>query len=80
MQYIMNLCITGSLIYDCDPITSLLKLISGSDKHIAPGNAAKNCFVCVNNIVMIEKVSCDEKNEGAIKLNIFFTIAAGFQT
>lgn len=76
----MNRCITGSLIYDCDPITSLLKLVSGSDKYIAPGNAAKICFVCVNNIVMIEKVSCDEKNEGLINFNLFFTIAAGFQT
>ena len=76
----MNRCITGSLIYDSEPITSLLKLISGSDKHIAPENAATNCFVCFNDIVMMENVSCDEKNEGSIKFKIFFTIAAGFQT
>ena len=29
----MNRCITGSLIYDSEPITSLLKLVSGSDKE-----------------------------------------------
>jgi len=76
----MNLFFTGSLIHDSEPITSLLILISGNDKHIESGTAAKNCFVCVNNLVMTEKVSFDEKNEGSIKFNIFFTIAAGFQT
>ena len=80
MQYFMNLCITGSLIYDCDPITSLLKLVSGSDKDITMENAAANWFVCFNDIVMIKNVSCDEKNEGSIKFINFFTIAAGFQT
>ncbi|MEN6360430.1 MAG: hypothetical protein ABFD59_10295 [Smithella sp.] len=76
----MNRLITGSLIQDSEPFTSLLKLISGSEKHIASGNAAANCFVCFNDIVMIKNVSCDEKNEGSIMVNIFFTIAAGFQT
>jgi len=62
MQYFMNRFITGSLIYDSEPITSLLKLISGSDKHIASGKAATNCFVCFSDIVMIKNVSCDENN------------------
>jgi len=76
----MNRLITGSLIHDSEPITSLLKLIFRSHKQIASGNAAKNCFVCFNDIVMIKNVSFDEKNEGSIKFVNFFTIAAGFQT
>jgi len=80
MQYFMNLCITGSLIYDCDPITSLLKLVSGNDKDIATENAAANWFVCFSKIVLIENVSGDEKNVWSIKFNIILTIAAGFQT
>ena len=80
MQYFMNLCITGSLIYDCDPITSLLKLVFGSDKDIATKNAAANWFVCFNKIVLIVNVSGDEKNAGSIKFNTILTIAAGFQT
>lgn len=80
MQYFMNLCITGSLIHDSEPITSLLNLISESDKYIAPRNEAANWFVCFNKIVLIGNVNGDEKNLGSIKFNILLTIAAGFQT
>jgi hypothetical protein len=75
----MNRLITGSLIHDSEPITSLLNLISESDKNIASRNAATNCLVCFNKIVLIEIVSGDEKNAGSIKFNIILTIAAGFQ-
>jgi len=68
------------LIYDCDPITSLLKLVSGNDKDIATENAAANWFVCFNKIVLIENVSSDKKNAESIKFNTILTIAAGFQT
>jgi len=80
MQYSMNRFTTGSLIYDSEPITSLLIMISGSEKHIAPENTATNCFVCFSDIVMIKDVSCDRKNVGLIKFNVCFTIAADFQT
>ena len=76
----MNRCITGSLIYDSEPITSLLKLVSGNDKDIATENAAANWFVCFNKIVLIENVSSDKKNADSIKFNTILTIAAGFQT
>jgi hypothetical protein len=58
----MNRFITGSLIYDSEPITSLLKLISRSEQHSASGKAARNFFVCFSDNVMIKNVSCDEKN------------------
>ena len=76
----MNRLITGSLIHDSEPITSLLKLVSGSDKYIATKNAAANWFVCLSKIVLIVNVSGDEKNVGSIKFNTILTIAAGFQT
>jgi hypothetical protein len=76
----MNRLITGSLIHDSEPITSLLKLIPGSEKQITAGNTVMSCFICFNDIVMMKNVSCNEKNEGLIKFINSFTIAAGFQT
>ncbi len=66
MQYFMNPCINGSLIHDSEPITSLLKLVSDSDKNISTGNAAANWFVCFNKIFLIENVSGDKKNVRSI--------------